>query len=305
MARKFFYSNWKKHLGLVLIGLTSSFFSFSQTSIFPATSTPAVPADNDGQPIEVGVKFRSSQAGFITGVRYYKGATNTGTHIGQLWSSTGTKLAQITFTGESASGWQQMLFTTPVAIVANTTYVASYFSSAGYSGYTNPYFTTATTNPPLTALANGTDGGNGVYVYAAASAFPNNTFQSANYWVDVLYVTSIGPDLTAPTVSITAPAAGNVSGTINVTATATDNIGVTGVQFLLDGANLGAEDVSSPYSISWNTVTATNGNHTLTARARDAAGNTTTSAAVAVTVDNAADATPPTVSMTAPAAGNV
>jgi hypothetical protein len=303
MARKFFYSNWKKHLGLVLIGLTSSFFSFSQTSIFPATSTPAVPADNDGQPIEVGVKFRSSQAGFITGVRYYKGATNTGTHIGHLWSSTGTKLAEITFTGESASGWQQMLFTTPVAIVANTTYVASYFSSAGYYGYTNPYFTTATTNTPLTALANGTDGGNGVYTYAATSAFPNNTFQSANYWVDVLYVTSIGPDLTAPTVSLTAPAAGNVSGTVNVTANASDNFGVTGVQFLLDGVNLGAEDLTSPYSTSWNSATTTNGSHTLTARARDAAGNTTTSVGVVVTTNN--DLTAPTVSVTAPVAGNV
>src|SRR5436190_2238542 len=303
MARKFFYSNWKKHLGLVLIGLTSSFFSFSQTSIFPATSTPAVPADNDGQPIEVGVKFRSSQAGFITGVRYYKGATNTGTHIGQLWSSTGTKLAQITFTGESASGWQQMLFTTPVAIVANTTYVASYFSSAGYYGYTNPYFTTATTNTPLTALANGTDGGNGVYTYAATSAFPNNTFQSANYWVDVLYVTSIGPELTTPTVDLTTSAAGNVSGTVNVTANASDNFGVTGVQFLLDGVNLGAEDLTSPYSTSWNSATTTNGSHTLTARARDAAGNTTTSVGVVVTTNN--DLTAPTVSVTAPVAGNV
>jgi hypothetical protein len=303
MARKFFYSNWKKHLGMVLIGLTTSFFSFSQTSIFPATSTPAVPADNDGQPIELGVKFRSSQAGFITGVRFYKGAGTTGTHIGHLWSSTGTKLAEITFTGESASGWQQMLFTSPVAITANTTYVASYFSGDGYYAYTNPYFTTATTNAPLTALANGTDGGNGVYVYAAASAFPNNTFQSANYWVDVLYVTSIGPDLTPPAVSITAPAAGNVSATINVTATATDNIGVTGVQFLLDGANLGTEDLTSPFSISWITTTTTNGNHTLTARARDAAGNTTTSAGVVVNVNN--DVTAPTVSITAPAAGTV
>ena len=62
------------------------------------------------------------------------------------------------------------------------------------------------------------------------------------------------PDTTAPTVSITAPANGaTVSGTVTVSATASDNVGVVGVQFLLDGANLGAEDTSSPYSISWNT----------------------------------------------------
>ena len=63
---------------------------------------------------------------------------------------------------------------------------------------------------------------------------------------------------------------------MTVSANAADNVGVAGVQFKLDGANLGAEDTASPYSASWNTTTATNGSHTLTAVARDAAGNTTT-----------------------------
>jgi hypothetical protein len=96
--------------------------------------------------------------------------------------------------------------------------------------------------------------------------------------------TPIAPDVTNPTVSITAPPAGNVSGTINVTANATDNIAIAGVQFLLDGVNIGAEDIIAPYSVSWNTETATTGNHTLTARARDAAGNVTTSGNVIVNV---------------------
>ena len=91
----------------------------------------------------------------------------------------------------------------------------------------------------------------------------------------------------APTVSLTAPAAGaTVSGTVTLSATATDNVGVAGVQFLLDGANLGTEDTTAPYSVSWNTTTVANGTHTLTAVARDAAGNTTTSATVTVTVAN-------------------
>ncbi len=89
---------------------------------------------------------------------------------------------------------------------------------------------------------------------------------------------------------------------MTVSANASDNVGVAGVQFLLDGVNLGAEDTSSPYSVSWNTTTVTNGSHTLTAVARDAAGNTTTSTAVGVTVQNA-DTTAPTVSLTAPANG--
>ena len=87
--------------------------------------------------------------------------------------------------------------------------------------------------------------------------------------------------------SLTAPAAATVSGTVTLTATATDNVGVAGVQFKLDGANLGAEDTTSPYSVSWNTTTVANGTHTLTAVARDAAGNTTTSPTVTVTVANA------------------
>ena len=73
-----------------------------------------------------------------------------------------------------------------------------------------------------------------------------------------------------------------------MTANASDNVGVTGVQFRLDGANLGAEDTAAPYSISWNTTLVTSGSHTLTAVARDAAGNTATSGPVTVTVTNTA-----------------
>jgi len=102
-------------------------------------------------------------------------------------------------------------------------------------------------------------------------------------------------DTTAPTVAITAPAAGaTVSGTLTVTANASDNVGVAGLQFKLDGANLGAEDLGSPYAATWNTTTAANGSHTLTAVARDAAGNTATAASVVVTVSN--DTTPPVLS---------
>jgi hypothetical protein len=96
-----------------------------------------------------------------------------------------------------------------------------------------------------------------------------------------------GSDTTPPTVALTAPANGaTVSGTISVTASASDNVGVVGVQFKRDGVNLGTEDLTSPYSTSWNTTSVSNGSYTLTAVARDAAGNTTTSAARTVTVSN-------------------
>ncbi len=103
---------------------------------------------------------------------------------------------------------------------------------------------------------------------------------------DYTFTTSI-PDGQAPTINMTAPASGStVSGVVNVTATASDNVGVAGVQFKLDGANIGAEDTTSPYSISWSSLSTSNGTHSLTAAARDAAGNTTTSSSVTITVSN-------------------
>ncbi|MCM2303761.1 MAG: Ig-like domain-containing protein [Elusimicrobia bacterium] len=96
------------------------------------------------------------------------------------------------------------------------------------------------------------------------------------------------PDTAAPVVSLTAPASGAaVSGTVAVSASASDNVAVAGVQFLLDGAALGAEDTSAPYSASWNTTAAADGPHILAASARDASGNKATSAAATVTVKNA------------------
>jgi hypothetical protein len=100
-------------------------------------------------------------------------------------------------------------------------------------------------------------------------------------------------DTTPPTVSVTAPAAGaTVSASTSVTASASDDVAVTGVQFKLDGANLGSEDTVAPYSVTWDTSTATNGAHTLTAVARDGAANSTTSASVGVTVSNTAPPPP-------------
>src|SRR5437762_10802917 len=125
-------------------------------------------------------------------------------------------------------------------------------------------------------------------------------------WTSDPVTVTVFNDTTPPSVSITSPASGTiVGGTISVTASASDNVGVVGVQFLLDGLNTGAEAAAAPYSASWNTTTASNGSHSLTAVARDAAGNRTTSAPVAVTVSNGApaDMTPPAGSITSPASG--
>src|SRR5204863_8714739 len=108
-----------------------------------------------------------------------------------------------------------------------------------------------------------------------------NTAASAAVTVTVMNDTS------PPSVSITSPVANaTVSSTVMVTADAGDNIGVAGVQFKLDGANLGSEVKAAPWQVGWDSTTAHNGSHTLSAVARDAAGNTSTAVAVTVTVDN-------------------
>jgi subtilisin family serine protease len=114
-------------------------------------------------------------------------------------------------------------------------------------------------------------------------------------------VVNVLNDLAAPTVAVTSPAAETmVGGTVTIAATAADDIGVTSVQFLVDGAPLGAAVTTAPYQAEWPTTSATNGAHALTAVARDAAGRETTAAAVVVNVFN--DLAAPTVAVTSPAA---
>jgi hypothetical protein len=157
-------------------------------SIWSASTTPGTLDSGDGSGVEVGVNFTSDQRGFITGIRFYKSAANTGPHVGNLWTTGGKLLASAVFMYEWASGWQQVSFTNPVAISAGTTYVASYYTPAGHYSADGAYFATSgANNPPLHALAN-TVTPNGVFSYIGVSAFPTSTFNATNYWVDVVFV---------------------------------------------------------------------------------------------------------------------
>ena len=161
--------------------------SASAESLFGLNSTPTTISSNDHNAVEVGVKFSADTDGVITGIRFYKGATNTGPHVADLWSSTGTLLATATFTSETASGWQQVNLSSPVSITAGTTYVVSYHTNGDYSADSN-YFATSLASGDLTAPA----GSNGVYAYGAAGVFPTNSFGATNYWVDVVYSPNAG-----------------------------------------------------------------------------------------------------------------
>jgi len=195
-------------------------------SIWPASATPALVDSNDGTPVEVGVKFSSTEPGVIYGLRFYKASANTGAHVGHLWSSTGTQLASAAFTGETASGWQQIIFSTPISITPNVTYIASYFAPNGhYSADTNYFATNGTNSPPLQALANTASSSNGVFLYSSSGGFPTNNYAATNYWVDVLFVadqshavsgTVSGPGGAGATVTLT-----NNSGSITATADST------------------------------------------------------------------------------------
>ena len=190
-------------------------------TIWSDTAVPATPADPDTSAVELGVKFRSDLDGYITGIRFYKSSTNTGTHTGSLWTSGGQLLAQAIFTNESTFGWQQVDFVTPVAITANTVYVASYHAPNGRYATDVGYFATAgVDNDPLHALQDGESGGNGVYVYGAGG-FPTGTWQASNYWVDVVFTTSIGPDTTPPTVTAVLPLDGTTDVATSTVVTAT------------------------------------------------------------------------------------
>ena len=197
----------------------------SATSIWGPAAAPVIAADPDTAAVELGVKFTSDVTGLITGIRFYKSTINTGTHTGSLWSSGGSLLATATFTNETASGWQQVDFATPVGISANTVYVASYHTNTGHYAGDSGYFAAAgVDNPPLHALRDGVSGGNGVYVYGA-SAFPTNSYQSTNYWVDVVF--SAGP---LPTATATGTATETGTPTLTATATPTPTVTATPTQ---------------------------------------------------------------------------
>ncbi|MCP3389230.1 DUF4082 domain-containing protein [Bradyrhizobium sp. CCGB12] len=175
-------------------GRTVTVTAPSYLTLFSGSATPATLNTLDASPVELGVRFDSSVAGTVSGIRFYKSSEDTGTHTGELWSSTGVELATVTFTNETASGWQSALFSTPVTITPGTIYTVSYHTDVGHYSNTNNYFTTDVTNGPLTAPAQG----NGVYAYGSSALYPTNTYQSTNFWVDVMFNPSTGMTNVAP-----------------------------------------------------------------------------------------------------------
>jgi hypothetical protein len=187
----------------------------SSASIF-TTQTPVSVNLSDGPTTnyELGTLFQSSIAGQITAIRFWKASNETGTHTGHIWSAGGTLLATAAFSGETASGWQQVSLSPPLSIATNMTYVVSVNTGATFYVATDNGLASSVVNGPLSTVV----GNNGVY--GSPGAFPTNTYLSSNYFRDVV-LTYTPPPPQPPTVSSanfsTQTALGAVVGQVNAT----------------------------------------------------------------------------------------
>ncbi|MGL5831845.1 MAG: DUF4347 domain-containing protein, partial [Waterburya sp.] len=192
------------------IPFTNSFIS-EYEGLLPTlftTQTPTQTNLTDGTgsagDYELGMEFRTAQAGQISAIRYYKAASETGSHVGRIWSASGQLLGSVTFSNETASGWQQQALTTPISIAANTTYIVSVNANSYYVA-TNNGLATTITNGDLSAVA---DGSNGVY-NTTPSNFPTQSYQNSNYFRDIVFTPNQN--------------ANNNPGTVTINGTATQN----------------------------------------------------------------------------------
>src|SRR6266478_557479 len=216
-------TNFLRHVGaLISLGLglvlACSANAVAQQTIWPSTSVPATVDSGSSGPVELGVSLKADTSGTVTAIRFYKSAANTGLHVGHLWSRTGALLATVTFTGETSSGWQQANLSTPVAITANTVYVASYQTTIGrWSVNWNYFATSGVNNPPLHALQNGNGTPDGVW--GVIGTYPTHT-NSSNYWVDVVFSAAGAPSITAQPASQTVTAGQTATFSVAATGTA-------------------------------------------------------------------------------------
>ncbi len=224
-------------------------------TLFSRSSAPSIANSGDTSAIEVGMKFTADTAGSVTAIRFYKGSSNTGTHVGNLWSNSGQLLASVTFLSETSSGWQQASLASPVALTANTTYVVSYHTNTGnYSKDVN-YFANGVDASPLHAPSSASSGGNGVYSSGANSAFPSSTYSATNYWVDVVFQT--GP-VSSPPIVISqnpAPSATRVAPTTSVTAQFNKPVTPSSIVFGLKDASGTAISSTTTWDSTSNTAT--------------------------------------------------
>lgn len=183
-------------------------------TLWSRSAPTTVVIGNETVGIELGNKFTAVVAGQVTHVRFYKTSVNTGTHIGSLWDSSGRRLASVTFTGETSSGWQVAKFATPVSVKAGSTYMVSYFAPKGRYAATNDFYG-APANPKYLTF---TPGSQAFFSFGSAPLYPRNVaYRHSEYWVDLEFVPS-APAASAPTTT-TPPAPAPTTTTPTATQT--------------------------------------------------------------------------------------
>jgi hypothetical protein len=243
------------------------------------TQTPTQPNETDGAgsagDYELGMRFSASVNGTITGIRYWKAASETGTHTGRIWSNTGTLLASVVFTGETASGWQTKALATPLNITAGAQYVVSVNVTSRYA-CTSSVFSSAVSNGGLTAPV-----GAGIFNTAPGS-FPTASFSNTNYFRDVVFVPGAAAPIVAPVVTagnfgVSLPAtAGQVVGTMTATGAPTS--------WEITAGNAAGYFSISNAGVITTTAAIVAGNYSLTCSAINSAGSGSGAASIAASV---------------------
>jgi LmbE family N-acetylglucosaminyl deacetylase len=239
------------------ITVCSMYNPANSESLF-TTQTPTITGKSDGVNLELGMLFQSDTAGQITGIRFWKDASETGLHTGTIWSASGTRLASVTFCNETASGWQVQSLATPLSINANTTYVVSVNTGDTYYVDSNGGLASSITNMDLSNVVTANNG-----VYGPQATFPTSSWANSNYFRDVVFVSSANGTY-------------NLSGTITGVSGATVTLSSNGstVATLISGG------AGSTYT--FNNVP--NGSYTVSA---SLAGYTFTPGSASVTVNGA------------------
>lgn len=169
----------------------SSYVANASTETLLTTQTPQLLNVTDGSTAnyELGMKFTSGVAGQITAIRFWKASRETGTHVGHIWTSSGQLLASATFVSETASGWQQQSLATPLSINANTVYVVTVNTGNTFYAVTDTGFSNQIVHLDLKSIV----GGNGVY--GSPGRFPTTTWESSNYFRDIVFTPATTPGL--------------------------------------------------------------------------------------------------------------
>jgi hypothetical protein len=231
-------------LAFMVVGGLSLVWASAATTTYGLWDNSAVPkviTATDRHNLELGMKFKSKVSGYVTGVKFYKSAQNTGTHTGSLWTERGRLLATATFQNETRSGWQTVQFDKPVSVAADVTYVVSYHAPKGRYSVDFKYFNKKNIERNNLVGQKATQrSANGVYKYSNSTRFPSEDGSGANYWVDVLFTNKLFNAPTGPAAPGNISASAIDSKTVVLTwATSSSAWPIVKYEVYRDGAKIG------------------------------------------------------------------